>query len=418
MTNAGQNPLSASLYTVLFVAFIDYMGVGLIYPLFSAMLFDHSLSLVPLGTTDEMRGLWLGVLIALMPLAQFFCATLWGSFSDGQGRKQPLFLSVGVALLGYLIALGGVVWLNIWLLLLSRIVIGAAAGNMSIVQAAIADLSRKEDKTKNFGLYSMALGGGFTLGPFFGGLLSSLGYHAPFVFAFFLTFLNLIFVRRFFKETLQMPCQRTLCWGAGLNHLKKAFQLHGLRTILVCSFLHNFGWSYFFEFTPVYLIARFQFSPMELGFFYGAAGCFYALSTGVLIRPFIKRLQPEFLFFGGNTLAAFAILFMPFLPNSQWIWLWMFVICYFVAFVTPSLTALISNSVDAENQGEALGILSSINAAALVFSPLFSGSLVGAYPALPMKLGGMAMLAASGLILVSFCSRLKQDCRDQVGYEE
>jgi MFS family permease len=141
---------------------------------------------------------------------------------------------------------------------------------------------------------------------------------------------------------------------------------------------------------------------MELGFFYGVAGCFYAISTGLLIRPFSKRWQPEVLFFGGNILAAFAILLMPFLPTSQWIWPWMFVICYFVAFVTPSLTALVSNNVDAENQGEALGILSSINAAALVFSPLLSGSLVGAYPTLPMKLGGMAMLAASGLILVSF----------------
>ncbi|PJD95777.1 MAG: MFS transporter [Parachlamydia sp.] len=403
MTNAGQKHLSASLYTVLFVAFIDNLGLGLIYPLFSAMLFDHSLNLVPLGTTAEIRGIWLGVLIALMPLAQFFCAPLWGSLSDSQGRKQPLFLSVGVALLGYLIALGGVAWLNIWCLLLSRLVIGAAAGNMSIVQAAIADLSRQEDKTKNFGLYSMALGGGFTLGPFFGGLLSALGYHAPFVFAFFLTLLNLIFVAKFFSETHQMvPCQRKLRLGAGLNHLKKAFHLYGLRTILICSFLHNFGWSYFFEFTPVYLIARFQFSPMGLGFFYGAAGCFYAISTGLLIRPFSKRLQPEVLFFGGNSLAAFAILLMPFLPTSQWIWPWMFVICYFVAFVTPSLTALVSSSVDAENQGEALGILSSINAAALVFSPLLSGSFVGAYPALPMKLGGMAMLAASGLILVSF----------------
>jgi len=382
------------------------MGVWLIYPLFSSMLFDYSFNLLPSETTAEVRGLWLGILIALMPFAQFFCAPIWGAISDNKGRKKPLLWSVGIALIGYLIAFCGVALLNIWLLLISRLVIGAASGNMSIVQAAIADLSSKEEKTKNFGLYSMALGAGFTFGPFFGGLLSSFGYNVPFVFAFILILINLIFIKIFFIETHQVLCQYKLHWSVGLNHLRNAFRLYGLRTILVCSFLHNFGWSYFFEFTPVYLIYRFQFSSMELGLFYGAAGCFYALSTGLLIRPFIKRLKPEILFFGGNALAAGAIMFMPFLPTSLWIWPWMFIICYCVAFVMPSLTALVSNSTNAENQGEVLGIFSSINAAALIFSPLFSGSLVGAYPTLPMKLGGIVMFAASILIAISFRSRL------------
>lgn len=282
---------------------------------------------------------------------------------------------------------------------------------MSIVQATIADLSSKEvnkaeAKTKNFGLYSTALGAGFTLGPFLGASLSSLGYSVPFLFAALLTLANLLFAITFCKETHHTLFERKLSWNIGFAHLKKAFVFKGLRTILICSFLHNFGWSYFFEFTPVYLIAKFHFSPMELGLFYGGAGCFYALSTGFLIRPFVRLLKPEILFSGGNFLAALAILTMPFLPTAFWIWPLMFLICYFVAFVTPSSTTLVSNSAHSEAQGEALGILSSVNAAALVLSPLFSGSLVGKYPMLPMKVGGVILLAAALIILAVFRGRL------------
>lgn len=398
--------LKISLYLSLLVAFIDYMGVGLIYPLFAAMLFDIDLPLLPLNTSEEARGIWLGVLIALMPLAQFFSSPLWGAISDSKGRKKPLLFSIAIGMVGYLVAFCGVIFCNIWVLLVSRIMIGLASGNMSLVQATIADLSTKEEKVKNFGLYSMALGAGFTLGPFFGGALSSFGYSIPFLFALILTFINFLFTLFFFKETHNVSLKKKFKCSVGFNHLQKAFVFRGLKTILFCSFLHHFGWSYFFEFIPVYLISKFQFSSLSLGIFYGAAGCFYALSTGFLIRPWIKKLLPETLFFGGNLFAALAILIMPFLPTSLGIWPLLFLICYFVAFITPSSTTLVSNSASPQMQGEALGILSSVNAAALAFSPLFSGSLVGKYPAISMIFGGFTLLIAACFLLIIFRGRL------------
>ena len=171
--------LKASLYIALFVAFADNMGVGLIYPLFSSMCFDCSLPLLPFGTSNAMRGVWLGLLLAVMPLTQFFSSPIWGGLSDGKGRKKTLQLSLLIAFFGYFISLFAVIFNNIILLLFSRIVIGFAAGNLAIVQATIADLSTKEEKAKNFGLYGMALGVGFTIGPFFGGSLSNWGYNPP-----------------------------------------------------------------------------------------------------------------------------------------------------------------------------------------------------------------------------------------------
>lgn len=274
MTNTAPS-YKSSFYIALLVAFIDNMGIGLVFPIFSSMLFDNSFSLVSLETSDHVRGLWLGLLLSLMPLAQFFSAPIWGAVSDNKGRKKPLQFSLIIALLGYVIAFCGVLFSSIFFLLVSRVVIGFACGNMSIVQASIADLSSKEEKAKNFSLYAMALGSGFALSPFLGGSLSFFGYSYPFLFAALIVTINIFFVFFFFKETHQHSFKRTLNWSMGISQIRRAFYFKGLRAIFFCSFLHVFAWSYFFEFIPVYLIARFHFSPVGLGLFFGAAGGYY-----------------------------------------------------------------------------------------------------------------------------------------------
>jgi DHA1 family tetracycline resistance protein-like MFS transporter len=252
----------------------------------------------------------------------------------------------------------------------------------------------------------MSLGAGFTLGPFFGGVLSSWGYSLPFLFASLMVVVNIVLAFVLFKETHHVPLKRPLKWHMAIVQLKKAFHYKGLRTILCASFLHNFGWSYFFEFSPVYLITHFQFSPADLGLFFGVAGAAYALSTGWLIRPLIHRWKPETLFFGGILLTGLAILSFPLMPTSFWIWPCLILLCYFVAYVMPTATTIVSNSASAQIQGEALGIFSSVNAAALVVSPLCSGSLVGAYPTLPMWVGGGVLLIAALIVLATFRRKL------------
>lgn len=392
----------SSFYIALLVAFIDNMGIGLVFPIFSSMLFDHSFSLVSLETSSHTRGLWLGLLLSLMPLAQFFSAPIWGAISDNKGRKKPLQLSLTVAFLGYVIAFFGVLFSNIFFLLTSRVIIGLSAGNMSILQASIADLSSKEQKAKNFSLYAMALGAGFALSPFLGGSLSFFGYSFPFLFAGLIVAINIFFVFFFFRETHHPTFTKKISWVMGISQLKKAFYFKELRVIFLCSFIDLFAWSYFFEFIPVYLITRFHFSAMSLGLFFGAAGGYYALSAGLLIRPFVNRFKPEVLFLTGMFLAALTILIMPFLTSPAWLFFIMFFVCFFTAFVMPTATTLVSNKASSEVQGEALGVFTSINAVALILSPLFSGSAVGAYPMLPMWIGGSMKLLAAVIGIIVF----------------
>ncbi len=302
-------------------------------------------------------------------------------------------------MIGYICAIFGVLFSQLSLLLLSRFIIGISSGNLSIAQAAIVDLSTKENKTKNFGLYSMAMGSGFTLGPFFGGFLAEWGYWMPFGFAGLLVGINLLFVSQFFQETNYESFKKKISWRLGFSHLQKAWELKPLRVLFISSCLHNFGWSYFFEFIPVYLITQFNFSTKELGLFYAVAGLFYALSTGLLIRPFLGRFSSEKLFFAGNLLTALTLLLIPLAPTALWIFPILILMCFFVAFVTPSCNTMVSNGVSHALQGETLGVLSSVNAFALVVSPLTSASFVGTYPILPV----FAASSLLGLVALYFC---------------
>ena len=171
-----------SLWFLLLVVFIDWLGLSLVYPLFSSILFHSNASFFP-DCSHVMRSCMLGSLLAAMAIAQFFSGPVLGALSDQKGRRPVLLVSLVIAMGGYLLAAFAIFLRSFTLLLCSRVVVGIAAGNAGVVSAAVADLSDEKEKVKNFGLYGMACGIGFAVGPFIGGQLSSMGYEYPFLFA-------------------------------------------------------------------------------------------------------------------------------------------------------------------------------------------------------------------------------------------
>ena len=260
--------ITPSFYILLFIVFIDFMGIGLVYPLYSRFLFDTNLKFLPFDALTQFRGFLLGLLIAINPLVQFISSPTWGAISDNKGRKKPLLISLIFVAIGHVISLFGVYFISINLLILSRVVLGIGGGNISIVQASISDFSTKEDKAKNFGLYSMAIGLGFAIGPFLGGLLSVFGFNIPFVFATLLTSINFVLAYYFLKESHHKLFKKKLRWSVGIKNLKKSFRYKNIRTIFICSFLCGFAWTYFLDFISVLLIKKYLLSTAKIGVFY------------------------------------------------------------------------------------------------------------------------------------------------------
>lgn len=396
-----------SFITVLLVALIDYMGIGLVYPLFASLLFDPELSFLPADSSHALRGAILGILISLMPLMQFFSAPILGVLSDQKGRRKILIFCLAIGVVGYFISVLGVLYSSLSALLVSRVLIGISGGSAAVVQAAIADFSTKENKTKNFGLFNMMIGLGYTIGPFLGGKLADPNFFGvgefslPFLFGLGAIFLNLLFVYWYFAETLKTIRPASVHWAMSLSNIKKAFSMKGIRILLLCAFIYSFGWSFFFEFIPVFLIGEYAFTPPEIGNFYAYAGLVYAVSCGFLIRPVIRKFSSETILFTSLIIAGF--LMLVFLWIEQPIFLLAYLPCllFFIALVYPTMTAMVSNWSGEEKQGEMLGIMQSVQSIAFAVSPLFSGTIVGLYITMPIILGGNSMILA-GLVFGAF----------------
>lgn len=391
-----------SFFVILLIVFIDWMGIGLVYPMFSSMLFSKDTLFMPLEASDSVRGTFLGILVAATPTMQFFSSPLLGSLSDRKGRKPILIISLIIGAIGYLVAVFGVSVVSVSVLVISRVIIGLSSGSDATVGAAIADISMPNDKAKNYSLYNMARGIGFTAGPFLGGLLSSMdlgfisGFEIPFAFAGSITLLNLVLVYFCFDETVkELKQDEKINVFKGLQNAAKALSMPGWRMLYLSVFLFCFGWSFYWEFVPATWIAQYQFSPATIGTIYAVGACFYAFSSGVLTRPILKRYPPSKILSHVLVYSAFSIWVLYFNSDVNWIWIYLPMQQFLIALMFPSAATIVSDSAGKDRQGEALGVLGSVQCVAFAASPLLAGSLLGFTIQMPILIGGGAVMAAA-----------------------
>jgi len=389
-----------NLPIILFIAFVDYLGIGLVFPIFGFLLFDTSHPIVPFDSSPEYRGAILGLLIGLTPLCQFFCSPLLGSFSDIKGRKIALIVGISVGSFGYLLGVLGVYFNSLTLLFLHRIFVGASDSTAGVAQATIADISTEKNKTKRFAYMNASLGVGFTLGPLLGSftadpaIVSWFSYSTPIALAGLMTLVNLFLVGCLFSETKSKLVNIRLSFIEGLNNIQKIFFLKGFRWLILGWFFLSFGWAIFNEFAPVLLHYRFDFTLNNIGGYYAFTGCCYAL--GALISAhFIDKFMPE-------KVAIFSLLFaascmLAFILVNDFFYLWCIIpfMMFSLTLVSLTATTLVSNRASVETQGEVLGMFQSVGAAAMGLSPLFLGTAIGAFPELTGFGGSVCLIISS-----------------------
>ena len=135
---------------------IDSMGIGLIGPVMPTLLKE-------LGSPDvSTAAVWGGLLATSFAFMQFCFGPLLGNLSDSYGRRPILLVSLLVMAFDYLI-MGFAS--SIWILFLGRLVGGITAATHSTAMAYMADISKNNEKSQNFGLIGAAFGIGFVLGP-------------------------------------------------------------------------------------------------------------------------------------------------------------------------------------------------------------------------------------------------------------
>lgn len=391
---------SLQFFIILLIGFVDYLGIGLVYPIFAVMLFDPNSSLVSYEASFAYRGALLGILIGLTPITQFLTAPLLGTFSDIKGRRIALILGIFTGFLGYVLAVIGIELSSLGFLFIYRALVGISDSTAAVAQAVIADISNKENKARHLGLLNSSLGLGFTIGPFVGGKLgdphfsSWSNYSLPFILAGCMLMLNFILVVWKFPETHHKK-HRAFKLFEQFEAIPKVFTWKNLRWLFLGGFAFSFGWSFFNEFIPVFLIERFQFTSSDLGNFYGYTGAWYAFSAAVFITPLLRFFSPERLIFLSCISCALSIGLFSLIPHSFYIWWLTPFVLSALAIGFPTATTIVSNRTHQDYQGEVLGIYQSIQALAMGINPIFVGSLIGVYPISAIWGGVISMMIAA-----------------------
>lgn len=394
---------SKPILPIFMTVFVDMVGVGILIPIFPQLVNPASPdSIIPAGWTMQGAYILLGWLSAVYPLAQFIGAPILGQLADKYGRKRILLLSITGTAIGYVLFAIGLATKNIPLLFASRIIDGLSGGNISVAQAAIADVSTKETRAKNFGLVGMAFGLGFILGPYIGGKLADASFVSwfsavtPFVFAALLSAFNLVLVALFLPETLKVRKSDRIDLAKPIHNVMTAFSRPGLRSVMPSSFLFTAGFTFFTTFFGVILATTFHFSSGNIGDYFAYIGLWIAVVQGSVVRMVAKKYSDYSVLRVSMFITAVSLLGYALVPAGEYRWL--FLIPPFMALgngLTMAFnSALISRITTRELQGEALGINASVMALAQSIPAIASG-----YVASVDK--GLTVFAASSLVALA-----------------
>ncbi len=380
---------------VVITVLIDVIGFGIIMPVLPSLLEIIN----PVGASEN--SMISGYLLFSYAVLQFFAAPVLGNLSDRFGRRNVLLASLFAYAVNYLI-MGFAT--TLWVLFIGRVLTGVASATYATANAVIADVTPPEERAQNFGLLGMAFGVGFIIGPILGGLLGAWDVRAPFFLAAGLAFANTLYGFVVMKETLPATSRRAFSW-ARANPLGAILQLRAypmLIGLIVALFLYNMAHHVYPANWNFYAMAKFDWSPLQVGVAMAYVGLFMAVVQGGLIRVVVPRLGPPRTAVVGFLGAAAAYLGIGFAQTELTLYVWL-AVSALAGFVMPAVQAILTSQVPQNQQGELQGILASVASIGAIFGPITMTHVFGWFtsPQAPIHFPGAAFALAGLLTIVA-----------------
>lgn len=378
------------LVPIALIVAVDVLGLTLMIPLlpFYAERMGASPAVV-------------GLLLASYSVCQLFAGPVLGQLSDRFGRRPVLLVSQAGTFAGFLL-LGFAE--NLWLVFAARILDGITAGNLTVAQAYIADVTKPEDRARAFGIIGIAFGMGFLLGPAISGFLAQYSYHYPVFAAAGLSFLSILATYFLLPRTTPAPSEArlsVLSWGRYAEYIRRPAlgPLLGQFLAFVFSFaLFNSGFALFAERRLTWQGK--PFGPAECGYVYAYAGLLGILTQGPALGRLVTRFGEARLAavgFAGLVLGYATLAFTHTVP----VLLAATTLCALGGLVRPVVTSRVTLSVPRGEQGVVLGLTQSLTSLSQITGPLLAGWLIEHSLLSPWALAAAAV-AATGLCLGRF----------------
>jgi DHA1 family tetracycline resistance protein-like MFS transporter len=361
------------LLPIFLIVLVDILGLTIILPLLPFYA-EH------LGASATVVGL----LISSYAFCQLIAGPILGRMSDHVGRKPLLIVSQIGTFIGFLILAASN---TLWMVFLSRIIDGLTAGNLSLAQAYIADITAPEDRARSFGIIGIAFGIGFLIGPGISGFLSQFGYAYPILAAAFLSATSVVCT-----ATLLPKAEPHADDGAGApagrrlgvldwKSYREYFARPELGSLLWQFFFFSFSFALSISGFALFAQRRYSlhghpFGVKEVGYVFAYIGLLAIILQGGLLGRLVRRLGERTLVstgFAVQSLSSVWIAYTFTLPQ-------LLVNATFGScgsgLIRPTLTSLITQKAGRREQGAVLGLTQSLMSVSQIVAPVVAGSLI------------------------------------------
>jgi len=369
-----------SLSLIFSIVLMEFISFGMIIPLSPYLARDF-------GADD----LEVGLLMSVYSLAQLVFAPLWGYISDRLGRRPIILICLVGSSLFYL-------WFSfaktLDVLFLTRILAGVFGAVMSVSMAYIADVTGEKERSKNMGLVGAAIGLGFIIGPFLGGVFGFLGKYLgatpPFgssfaaFGAFLVCMLNLIITFCFLKESFIKSGSSSLSVKSILLSIKNIHQsrVQQLLSAFHYPVLNRTLLMYFFLTlalaaieASLFLYVRDKLSwshfPASIGFTY--IGLMMVFTQGFLVRKLIPKFGEYKTVIGGLIIAGVGFAGVGMTTLFSFLALSVTLLCLGYGLASTCLSGAVSLLTTKDQQGGILGVHQSLFSMGRIIGPALGG---------------------------------------------
>lgn len=352
---------------IFLIVLVDVLGMTIILPLLP--FYSESLGATPFTV---------GMIVAVYGLCQFIAGPILGQASDKVGRKKILVISqIGTCLGFIMLALSH----NLILIFLARIIDGLTAGNISVAQAYVSDVTEPKDRTKAFGMLGSAFSLGFIIGPALSGFLAKYGAHYPIFLAAALSAVSIIATITILPNTeIQVSKEPRNRFAA--KNIHKYFSVKEVAPLLLQFFAFIFAFSFFMSGFAMFCGEKFfingkHFGPQEVGWIFTFIGCMSLIVQLGFLRKLSDTLGEKKLVFVGFVAMSLGYFFIGEISTLPFLFAALVLNTFGSSVLRPSITSQITKIVPRDQQGAILGVTQSLQSVAQIVAPLIGGYLIG-----------------------------------------
>jgi MFS transporter, DHA1 family, tetracycline resistance protein len=376
-----KNPKRAILLTIA----LDLIGLTLIFPIFPSFIDRFGIS-----------HMMVWIIGATYALCSFISAPYLGRLSDKFGRRNILLMSVTGSAFGWILTAFAP---NVWWVIVGRVIDGFTAGNVTVAQAVLSDISKdSRERAKYYGIFGMMFGMAMIVWPLLGGFLIHFGFPVPFLVAGVFSLINAVMIWFTLPETHTNRSQDIWKWAkfpifTVLFHDKIAMYLW---------LFFIFGlWAGVYRNTyGIYMDEFYHLDATKIAYILALVWAFMAFCQGYLLNNFwLKRFTPRQIIM--TSLIASCIIFTfvasyDQTPNPH-IYIWFAAeICmvFFTIAMWPVMQSEGMEHADPAKRGEVSGYFSSLASLTGIIGPLIGAWMIGQHisPIWAASLGSVVSL--------------------------